>query len=104
MDACARESSPRRLTEGQHEATECVTVRRSGERQNENEINRKAGRREDRRSCLPVFPPSCESRLFEFAATQRSALEGVRGDHEALDLARAFVDLGDARVAVVALD
>ena len=28
----------------------------------------------------------------------------VRGDHDALDLARALVDLGDLRVAVVALD
>src|SRR5215470_15419008 len=31
-------------------------------------------------------------------------LEQAARDHEALDLARAFVDLHDARVAVVALD
>src|SRR6185295_4106177 len=32
-----------------------------------------------------------------------SSLENAGGDHDALDLARAFVDFGDARVAVVAL-
>src|SRR5690348_1043769 len=31
-------------------------------------------------------------------------VEDAAGDHEALDLARALVDLGDLRVAVVALE
>src|SRR5208283_4255634 len=40
----------------------------------------------------------------EVRAIIRSPLQEPRGDHDALDLARPLVDLGDARVAVVTLD
>src|SRR5947209_15280962 len=58
---------------------------------------------------MPSVPASCApqtiagSCMRELSAA-RSLLGQVARDDEALDLARAFVDLRDARVAIMALD
>src|SRR5580765_1728148 len=60
-------------------------------------------------SAIATVPPSCAAQtlpgecMFLFAIA-RILTGQVAGDHHALDLARSFVDLRDARIAVVALD
>src|SRR5947209_10294224 len=60
-------------------------------------------------AAMPRVPASCAAQIVAGCCMRElSAARGLLGevarDDEALDLARAFVDLRDARVAVVALD